>query len=119
MALERAAHTIGAWRAGFCRDGPGSVTSEHRGGSQKTGYGNVPLFKHHAFTLARAPLFCGSALELTCRCPKPRVSAPETRPVVRGTRVIRAVVLAVDVDGGLLTTPPPLVSPAGVAVDAQ
>jgi|GEM_PF-5570316 len=83
------------------------------------GYGNVPLFKHHAFTLARAPLFCGSALARACRCPQPRVSAPETRPVFRVTRVSRAVVLAVDVDGGLLTTPPPLVSPAGVAVDAQ
>ncbi len=32
-ALERDRHTIGTWRAGFCRDGPASITFEHTGGS--------------------------------------------------------------------------------------
>ena len=32
-ALERDPHTIGEWRAGFCRDGPTSVTFAHSGGS--------------------------------------------------------------------------------------
>jgi hypothetical protein len=32
-ALERDPHTIGAWRAGFCRDGPASITFEPTGGS--------------------------------------------------------------------------------------
>ena len=33
VALERDPHTIGAWRAGFCRDGPVRVTFERSGGS--------------------------------------------------------------------------------------
>ena len=33
VALERDPHTIGEWRAGFCRDGPVSVTFERSGGS--------------------------------------------------------------------------------------
>ncbi len=33
VALERDPHTVGEWRAGFCRDGPASVTFEHSGGS--------------------------------------------------------------------------------------
>jgi hypothetical protein len=33
VALERDPHTIGEWRAGFCRDGPASITFEHSGGS--------------------------------------------------------------------------------------
>ncbi len=32
-ALERDPHTVGAWRARFCRDGPASVTLEPTGGS--------------------------------------------------------------------------------------
>jgi hypothetical protein len=32
-ALARDPHTLGAWRAGFCRDGPASITVEHTGGS--------------------------------------------------------------------------------------
>ena len=32
-ALERERHTIGEWRAGFCRDGPASVAFLHTGGS--------------------------------------------------------------------------------------
>jgi len=32
-ALERDPHTIGEWRAQFCRDGPTSVTFVHTGGS--------------------------------------------------------------------------------------
>ena len=32
-ALERDPHTIGAWRTGFCRDGPASITFEQTGGS--------------------------------------------------------------------------------------
>ncbi len=32
-ALERDPHTIGAWRAGFCRAGPASLTFQHSGGS--------------------------------------------------------------------------------------
>ena len=32
-ALERDPHTIGEWRAGFCRDGPASSTFAHTGGS--------------------------------------------------------------------------------------
>ena len=31
-ALERDPHTIGEWRAQFCRDGPASVTFEQTGG---------------------------------------------------------------------------------------
>ena len=31
-ALERDSHTVGAWRAQFCRDGPASVTFEQTGG---------------------------------------------------------------------------------------
>ena len=33
VALERDPHTIGEWRAGFCRDGPASISFEHSGGS--------------------------------------------------------------------------------------
>ena len=33
VVLERDPHTIGAWRAGFCRDGPASITFQHSGGS--------------------------------------------------------------------------------------
>lgn len=33
VALERDRHTVGEWRARFCRDGPASVTSQHSGGS--------------------------------------------------------------------------------------
>ena len=32
-ALEREPHTIGEWRAGFCRAGPSSITFAHTGGS--------------------------------------------------------------------------------------
>jgi hypothetical protein len=32
-ALERDRHTIGEWRAGFCRDGPASITFAQSGGS--------------------------------------------------------------------------------------
>jgi hypothetical protein len=32
-ALERDRHTIGAWRADFCREGPASITFEQSGGS--------------------------------------------------------------------------------------
>jgi hypothetical protein len=32
-ALERDPHTIGEWRAGFCREGPASITFGHTGGS--------------------------------------------------------------------------------------
>jgi hypothetical protein len=32
-ALARDPHTIGEWRAGFCRDGPASIAFEHTGGS--------------------------------------------------------------------------------------
>ena len=32
-ALERDPHTIGEWRAGFCRDGPASIAFAHSGGS--------------------------------------------------------------------------------------
>ena len=31
-ALERDPHTLGEWRAGFCRDGPASVAVAHTGG---------------------------------------------------------------------------------------
>jgi hypothetical protein len=34
-ALERDAHTIGDWRARFCRDGPGSIAFERSGGSPR------------------------------------------------------------------------------------
>ena len=33
VALERDPHTIGEWRARFCRDGPASIAFEHSGGS--------------------------------------------------------------------------------------
>ena len=33
VALERDPHTIGEWRAQFCRDGPASSTFTQRGGS--------------------------------------------------------------------------------------
>jgi hypothetical protein len=33
VALARDAHTIGDWRARFCRDGPASITFAHTGGS--------------------------------------------------------------------------------------
>jgi hypothetical protein len=33
IALERDRHTIGEWRAGFCRDGPASITFAQSGGS--------------------------------------------------------------------------------------
>ena len=33
VALERDPHTIGEWRAGFCRAGPASITFEQGGGS--------------------------------------------------------------------------------------
>ena len=32
-ALERDAHTIGDWRAHFCRDGPASIGFAHTGGA--------------------------------------------------------------------------------------
>ena len=32
-ALERDPHTIGEWRARFCRDGPAAITFEPSGGS--------------------------------------------------------------------------------------
>ena len=32
-ALERDPHTIGEWRAQFCRDGPAGITFEQSGGS--------------------------------------------------------------------------------------
>jgi hypothetical protein len=33
VALERDPHTIGEWRARFCRDGPASIAFEHSGGA--------------------------------------------------------------------------------------
>lgn len=33
VALGRDPHTIGEWRARFCRDGPASITFEQTGGS--------------------------------------------------------------------------------------
>ena len=33
VALERERHTVGEWRAGFCRDGPASITFAQTGGS--------------------------------------------------------------------------------------
>lgn len=33
VALERDPHTVGEWRARFCRDGPASITFQHSGGS--------------------------------------------------------------------------------------
>jgi len=33
VALERDPHTIGEWRARFCRGGPASIAFEHGGGS--------------------------------------------------------------------------------------
>jgi anti-sigma-K factor RskA len=33
VALERDPHTIGEWRAGFCRAGPAAITFEQSGGS--------------------------------------------------------------------------------------
>ncbi len=32
-ALERDPHTVGEWRARFCRDGPASIAFQHSGGS--------------------------------------------------------------------------------------